>query len=130
MVSEESELLVVELPPSSVRWLEIRASRRRSNPDEAMTRLLEGLPGLEPDDLKSLQDPPRERWQTFRFYVTKSALDALDEASRKSGVHCSIICRRVLYAIFVSRQIKFIWDAELGHFLLQRTQLHFDFADD
>jgi hypothetical protein len=122
------ERLVIDAPRSLLEWLEIRARCQGLTSDEAMTRLLEGLPGLQIVDLKSLKNPPKESRRTVRLRVSKRGALALDESSSKSGLGRSLICSKLLYGLLVSQQVRITWDPELNQFLLQRTQLHFDFA--
>jgi hypothetical protein len=127
---ENVELLVINLPASLMRWFGISAQREGLTSDEAMTRLLEGLPGLENGGIKSLEEPPREPRCSSRFHVSRAAVQALNETSCLSGLDRAKICRRVMYGILVTHQIRFLGDADSDQFLLRRTQLEFDFANE
>jgi len=89
------QVLAIDLPASLVDWFGICARRQGLTSGDAMTRLLEGLPGLELDDLKSLKEPPREPRRTLRFNVSRYAVQVLDEISGWSGLGRSVICRKV-----------------------------------
>jgi hypothetical protein len=124
------QVLAFDLPASLMDWFEICARRQGLTSGDAMTRLLEGLSGLELDDLKSLKEPPREPRRTSRFNVSRYAVQVLDETSGWSGLGRSVICRKVLYALLITRRVRIISDQDSGQFLLQATQLKFDFAKD
>jgi len=69
---ENTELFGVEPPSSLSEWF------GTLTPDDAMTRLLKGLPGLDLGDLNSLQEPPRGPWRTSRFHVSRIAVHVLN----------------------------------------------------
>jgi hypothetical protein len=128
-MTQHVELLVIELPASLVEWFGICAQRQGLTSDKAMTLVLEGLPGLEKDDLASFAEPSRREPRcTSRFHISNTAVRVLNEISRGSGLGRAQICCRVMYGILVTHQIKAIWDPNSGQFLLQRAQLRFDFA--
>jgi hypothetical protein len=120
--------LTVRTPASLQGTFELVTARQGLTIHAAATRVLDGLPGLTTFDLKALKEPPREfANRALSLSVSKFGLRALHDCSAKSGLTCSSIFRKLLYAILITQEIRFICIPNVNGFLLQRTQMHFDF---
>jgi hypothetical protein len=119
---QNAKHLTVDISQSISVALEKLSSSLGVSISQALSRILEGLPGLAPSELNTFEEPPRERRSSVSFNVSTRALTALDDSSLRSSLSRSSICRRILYGLLVTQEIGFVGYAD-NHGLLRRTQL-------
>lgn len=111
-------VLSVRLPLSLLGTFRVEAERQGISVHEAARRVISFLPSLSQDDLKSLREPPQEViTQKVSLYVGWRVIDFLTVATRNSKLTNSTIVRRVLYALLVTNDLKFVQQNE--HWELQ-----------
>jgi hypothetical protein len=99
--------------------LEAAVAREHLTVDEAISLVLEGLPGLAIVDVRELVEPPREHLnRRLKLHPTERGLRILEEYSLRSALSLSSICRRLLCGILISGEIQLIHDPNAhSHFL-------------
>ena len=120
--------LVVDLPLSMLNALESLSARLGLTNSESLGRILEGLTGLDPSELRCFEEPRDKRRNSREFLVSASAFSFLDEFSLRSGFSRSVICRRILNGLLFTNEIGMFWDFDQKKYLLQQTQLVFPFS--
>jgi hypothetical protein len=125
---DDQSRLVVDLPSSLFTALESFSGRVGLPTTHVFSTILEGLPGLDPTEFGFFKEPKRERRSSVEFFVSASALFAVEQFSLWSGISCSGISRRVLYGLLFTQEIGISWDFEKQKKLLHRTQMDLPFA--
>jgi hypothetical protein len=102
-------LASVRMPRSLLEALGASAKRQGISIHEAARRLIDKLPSLTRDDLKTLQEPPREKDSPrVSLYIGWDLLDVLADAAHESNLTNSSIFRRLLYGFLVTKQLEFV----------------------
>jgi hypothetical protein len=119
--------LVVGLPQSVLSALESFAAESNLTLSQAFSKVLEGLPGLDPSEIQSFEEPRKKKRTTVRFLANSSLVCVLDDFSLRSGLSRSSICRRILFALLFTQEIAVYWSFSKRRNCLKRTQLVFPF---
>jgi hypothetical protein len=99
----------VRLPRSLLGLFRTVAEQRGISVHEAARRIVSSLTDLAPDELKLLKDPPREvDTPRLSLYLGWDLVDVLAGAAEDSGLGNSCILRRVIYGLFITREIAFV----------------------
>jgi len=102
-------LISVRIPRSLLEALRASAQRQGISLHEAARRLTDKLPSLTRDDLRTLEEPPREQSSSrVSLYVGWDLLDVLADAAHESDLTNSSIFRRLLYGFLVTKQVEFV----------------------
>jgi len=102
-------LASVRMPRSLLEALRASAQRQGISIHEAARRLTEKLRSLTWDDLRTLQEPPREQDSPrVSLYIGWDLLDVLADATHESNLTNSTIFRRLLYGFLVTKQVEFV----------------------
>ena len=102
-------LISVRIPRSLLEALRASAQRQAISLHEAARRLTDKLPSLTRDDLRTLEEPPREQSSSrVSLYVGWDLLDVLADAAHESDLTNSSIFRRLLYGFLVTKQVEFV----------------------
>ena len=129
--SIEAASIRVSMPSSLFRSFEAVTAIQGISIDEACRRLVLGLSGHFDADLGSLPDPPKELIKrNLKLGLDWRCVDKLAEASRISGLGTSSIFRRLLYAILITRTIRFISCKCENAVCMQINEIHTNFTDD
>jgi hypothetical protein len=114
----------VKLPDSLSTALNAFARREAVGVDAAVGFVIDLLTGLSREDISELQDPPKEKInRVCEWRVGRTRKVMIESFPAEYGYSYSTVLRRTLYAFLVSKEIA------LTKFKLQRTQMHFSFAE-
>ena len=124
-------LMIVCLSASLAEALRAAAARQGITQNEAWRRIVCGLPGLTGSDLRSLPEPPRKNVErAIKIDLPSSYLEILHIAESIAQISISSVCRRILYALLITRTVHFIAGESSDDFRLELTQKDFEFAED
>jgi hypothetical protein len=115
----------IRIPVSLWKALETSARRQGMTVDAVVAHVIDGLGGLSERDVHGLAEPRREKVNPIcNWNVSPDRKTTCERFSFMTKLSCATVLRRVLYGLLITREI-----ASNGA-KLERTQMHFDFAQD
>jgi hypothetical protein len=123
--------MTINLPASLRGCLELAVAKQGITPLEACHRIIDGLDGLIEADVRSLTKPPWARsYDGLEIEMDREHFDRLTQATMNWQLSNSEIFQKILYALLITRRVRFAPKNENLEFRLELSQLRFDFAED
>lgn len=117
-------LISVRLPRSLLGIFQAAAERQGHSIHSAARSVIDALPSLTHDDLKTLKEPPREIDNPrISLYVGWRYLDALTATTRNSTLSVSSIFRRILFGLLITRTVQFVQHSDDSNLIFRLTNL-------
>jgi hypothetical protein len=128
----EKPSITISLPESILTALQAAVAFQRLSCEELCRRIIAGMSNLLVADLQSLEELPRRerKFVDLEIELEWSYLDCLSEAARVSKLTNSHIFGKIFYALFFTHKLRLRKCKNGQSFLLEITQLHFEFEKD
>ena len=102
-------MISVRLPASLLGAFRAATNPQRITIHEAARRVIEAMSTITQDEIEQLREPPREiQNPRVSLYLGWRSIDALTALTTNSTLTNSIIFRRLLYGLLVTKEIKFV----------------------
>jgi hypothetical protein len=116
-------LISVRIPRSLLVVFRAAALRSKHSLHGGARTIILGLRGLAPRDLAAMPEPPQEPDSPrVSLYVGVQCTSALADFTTRTQLSTSSIVRRLAYALFIKRSIRFVQNSANKEWLLAAVQ--------